>query len=413
MKRESFRGDMPLCSCKRDCSGMKLGPIYADNNAVGPKILNYVPEIGVIAPSCPSDMFEYIASNQDRGPVARALRDAIAATEGVSKESVLVFGSGLEMICKLPPILKRDTVVAIEGDFFGYRKAASLCELPFVEVPNGLADLQVSLEAVSRTLSGLVRPILYVTLPFLNPYQTKVPLGLVRELLEHHEDLIVVADCAYRRYSSPGWMAKSAEQHSRLIYLNVSAKDLGTCGARISWMVAGKELRDCISSRLLPYEIGMPAARKVTALLQSPRIVERIIMTQSAASELLREGLETLGFELRTGSGPWVLVHIGNHAGDIMKTLREEEGVFVQLQDAIVPSLRGWLRISATVPCEARAIVRALARHAPMKEQPPYDYTGESLGPPAPASDSCVVRHVSPCQEMALSSAQGPTGAPP
>ena len=72
--------DQPTCTmCQIGSCGQVRDMIYADNNATGRRILNYVPELALLEVVEPGDMSEYVNPNADRGPVGRALKAALAA----------------------------------------------------------------------------------------------------------------------------------------------------------------------------------------------------------------------------------------------------------------------------------------------------------------------------------------------
>lgn len=345
-------------TCKGVCE-----TIYADNNAVGRSITNYVPALFHLERAAPGDFSEYCNPNADRGPVASELRSALARRENVDRHQLVIDGPGLGRMQRLPSLFGATDVVVATKDFPGFRKAAATSELPLHEIGHDEDGFAIDIVKAVELVSGLDRPITMVTAPITNPGQARVSLELVEAVALANPNGIVVIDPAYaaseeqfNRHDA----VQMALRYDNVLYMNVAAKDLGACGARVSWYVAKEALLTELAADIDPYPVSLAAARYVRRLADRPAIVDAIHDVQDASLEIYRNGLAFSNLETRIGPGPWALLNLGRHAQAVVDILQEEFDIRVQLQTGNGLDLDGWVRISATVPCEARAVMVAL-----------------------------------------------------
>lgn len=355
--------NQPMCTiCQLGSCGQDGDIVYADNNATGRRILNYVPELALLEVVEPGDMSEYVNPNADRGPVGRQLKAVLAALEGVAPGEIVIDGSGLNRMKLLPNLYGAKSVVTIANDFPGYKAAAISCNLPHYEIPCGIWEPTLPEAQAVQTVAGLDTPLVFLSMPVTNPGQTVVGLSVARAILRSNPNALVVIDSAYRRDNvlSEDYV-QFALREERVLYMNVAAKDLGSCGARVSWMIGSPGMLDPIRQDVCPYPVSMHAARYLAKLAAKPRVVEKIHRVQRAAVDVYREWLPSTGLKYKTGAGPWVLIYIGNNVADVVKDLAERYGIMVQDQAGKASDLDGWVRVSANVPCDANKVVRAIS----------------------------------------------------
>jgi histidinol-phosphate/aromatic aminotransferase/cobyric acid decarboxylase-like protein len=178
-------------------------------------------------------------------------------------------------------------------------------------------------------------------------------------VLKANDDAIIVMDNAYRGCSEVAGLARYAVSNPRVMYLNTASKDLYLCGARFGWVIASQPLIDVISASLPPYGVGKDALTSGLEVLSRPTALRSARATQAFARDILDRGLRRLGLKVHGGTGPWVLARLEDEAARVVKVMAEAFLIEVQLQTA---SLDGWIRVSATVPCEANRIVAAFSR---------------------------------------------------
>ena len=324
-------------------------------------MLDCVPGLAELEESVPGDMYEYVNPNADRGVLGMGLRSGLMGMENVATSQILIDGAGLERITRLPALFGAKTIVTIGTDFPGYGRGRALSDLRLVEVPVEPACRRVDPDAVAAAVHGLPRPLVFITMPFTNPGQSKTDLDLARAALAANETAIVVIDAAYRRAAcrAEDYVAFALE-NPRVLYLNVAAKDLGAAGARLSWMIGSPEILAHVSRDMLPYPVCAHAARFVSRLVRAPRLIEQIHLTQREAGDVLRQWLRERPLRSLQSEAPWILLDLGERCNELVAQLKMDHDIFVQNQTGLVRGFDGWVRISAGVPGDSERIVSAL-----------------------------------------------------
>jgi histidinol-phosphate/aromatic aminotransferase/cobyric acid decarboxylase-like protein len=354
----------PACEmCTTDtCKGV-CDTIYADNNAVGRSITRYVPALYHLERAAPGDFSEYCNPNADRGPVASELRSALARREGVERHQLVIDGPGLGRMQTLPGLFGATDVVVATQDFPGFRKAAAASGVPLHEIGYGEQGDTIDVKQAVELVRGLERPMTMVTAPITNHGQARVSLAFVQAVATANPNGMVIIDPAYAA-SVPDFDRHDAVElaltSDNILYMNVAAKDLGACGTRVSWYIANKVVLEKLAADIDPYPVSLAAARYVRRLADRPAIVDAIHDVQHASIEIFRNGLAFSNLETRIGPGPWALVNLGHDAKTVVDILQAQFDIRVQLQTGNELGLDGWVRLSATVPCEARAVMMGL-----------------------------------------------------
>lgn len=342
----------------------RSNPIHADCNQPGESIVDYIPALAHLTQSDDRSFFAYASPNKARGTIAEILRADLARSESVATEDVIIDGSGLALIRQLPRIVGADGVVKLAGDFMGYGLAAVEAGVPLREAVAAYGEY-VDPSGIISAASGMARPLVFLNFGPTNPSQSICTLEMITAVRKAIPDGVLVVNGAYaasisdRSIGCPD-LAAFARETRGVVYLNVAAKALGLCGARISWMVAHADLRDRLISRVGPYCVAPKAAEMTIALLRRPDLVRAVHEVMSQATGVLRDGLSRMDLRTVSGPGPWVLAEFGDAASEIVERLARSMNIFVQDQGPLAPSLAGWIRISGTNPHEARVILDAL-----------------------------------------------------
>lgn len=344
MSRQCLHPD--TCPCTTASSR-----IVASNNAIGIRIASYHPEV-LLTSSINAFNFGYCAANDDRDDLGVAVRRLIAELEGVKVGEVQICGSLLELFTRLPRALGCRTIVKVAGDFAGYARGSAI-DIPLVETRPDLENPLVDPSLVSETVRDLDKPMVFLTFPVTNPFQQTTPVEAAGAVLEANPEAIVVLDNAYRGYGQTKGLVSLALAHGRVIYVQTAAKDLLLCGGRFGWAITSPTLREKLSQVLLPFTPSPASLEQGRRLLLMPSTLESMRKTQTKARDILSEGISRVA-STRSGPAPWILVDFGTEAANVTEELRTKYRVDVLQQAA---PLLNWVRISATVPCEAHRIV--------------------------------------------------------
>jgi histidinol-phosphate/aromatic aminotransferase/cobyric acid decarboxylase-like protein len=339
-------------------------PIYADCNQPGEKIVDYIPDLARLSWTDDRSFFAYASPNRNRGTIGEELRDALAEMEGVAPADLVVGGSGLALIRALPRAVGAEGVVKVAGDFVGYAHAAADAGLPLREA-HFLPGDTVSAERVADAAADFAFPIIYLTFGPANPSQALTSLDTLKAVRRAVPRGVLVVNGAYAACVNPtklgcSELAALARENMGVIYINVAAKSLGLCGARIAWACASGDLRATLSEIAGPYPIAPKSAEVTLAMLRRPDLVEALHRVMAVATSRLRRGLDDLGILNIAWPGHWSLAHFGDAASPLVERLAREEQIFLQDQRPLLRTLRGWVRISGTTPHEADEIIHAL-----------------------------------------------------
>jgi histidinol-phosphate/aromatic aminotransferase/cobyric acid decarboxylase-like protein len=349
--------------CPKPCRAVARR-IVASNNAIGAGIFRYVPELRDIWPQDPTANENYAAIHEKGDPHGWSLRTAVAEVEGVRPEDVFLTGSLLDLFNYLPEKLNRHCIIKVGPDFSGYARGANR-HIRVIEIDVPVAQRTIDPEVVARVVRENDGALVYLTFPITNPGQQKMAIEVAEAALGANENAIVVIDAAYESFvesSERQQLARLALAHERAIYLQTASKDLTLCGARFGWGVASENLRATLKTIITPYAPSPASLLQGISLLRRPDLLAKIRDVQTEARDILIDGLTKLRWKASTplyfGVGPWILVDMSDDAQEIVESLANDFQIDVQRQSAA--ALSGFVRISATVPCEAVTIVNAV-----------------------------------------------------
>ncbi|MDQ1111648.1 2-aminoadipate transaminase [Microbacterium testaceum] len=175
-----------------------------------------------------------------------ALREWIAAHEGVPVERVLVTNGGFHgLAIAVQTVLERGDLVAVDNPVFPlFLRGLQLADARVLPIRVGADGLDV--DALASELRAGARPAAVYTVPeFHNPSQSSLPTARRRELVELAEKygFVVFADDPYRELRFHGEPESLAPFHDsdHVIHVNTFTKTLGP-GLRLGWVVLPERL---------------------------------------------------------------------------------------------------------------------------------------------------------------------------
>ncbi|HZW27552.1 MAG TPA: aminotransferase class I/II-fold pyridoxal phosphate-dependent enzyme, partial [Trueperaceae bacterium] len=143
-----------------------------------------------------------------------------------------------------------------------------------------------------------------------------------------------------------------------VVLLRTFSKALGLAGARLGYALAAPELAVHLRKVLLPFSVSALQVAAGLAALERPEAVAQRVTAVVAERERLAAALRTFpGIEVFPSVTNFVLFRVDDpgavHSGLL------ERGVVVRRQDHL-PGLEGCLRVTAGLPQENDAFLRAL-----------------------------------------------------
>jgi histidinol-phosphate aminotransferase len=180
---------------------------------------------------------------------------------------------------------------------------------------------------------------------------------LVGELPDH---VVLVADEAYyeyvRRLDYPQSIPLIAERPT-LVVLRTMSKIYGLAGLRVGYAVADPELSSYLERARHPFNVSSIAQSAALAALEDREHVERVRALTHEGLAQLERGFAELGLESVPTDANFVLVEVGEDAGQIYERLLRR-GVITRPLGAF--GLDRHLRVTAGLPEENERLLGAL-----------------------------------------------------
>jgi len=175
-----------------------------------------------------------------------ALREWVAAREGVAVERVLITNGGFHgLAIAVQAVLERGDLVAVDNPVFPlFLRGLQLADARVLPIPVGAEGLDV--DALAAQLRAGARPAAVYTVPeFHNPSQSSLPTARRRQLVDLAEryGFVVFADDPYRelRFAGEPESLTPFHESDHVIHVNTFTKTLGP-GLRLGWVVLPEQL---------------------------------------------------------------------------------------------------------------------------------------------------------------------------
>ena len=287
----------------------------------------------------------------------------LSAHLDVPAESIVLGNGSDEIIGMITRIFLApgDEAIMTDPSFLMYDIMVRSCGADPVFVP--LKSLFVDLDAIAGQVTDKTR-IIFLNNP-VNPTGTIITKRDFKAFLDKiPEDVAVVLDEAYIEFVKDpecldgiGYTAGSRP----VAVLRTFSKAYGLAGIRIGYGVMPPEMAELVHRVRQPFNCSAPAQAAAVASLADAEFLERSVALNSEQRELLRAGLEGLGYRPLPSAGNFLTFDAGPEAANLNEQLLRR-GVIVRPVDAY--QLPNHLRVSVGTPAENRAFLGALATAA-------------------------------------------------
>lgn len=177
--------------------------------------------------------------------------------------------------------------------------------------------------------------------------------------------VIAVVDEAYFEYGAAeaGYPDASRwlDAYPNLVVTRSFSKVHGLAGLRVGYALSHPDVAELMNRVRQPFNCSAPAQAAAVASLADAEFLERSVALNSEQRELLRAGLEGLGYRPLPSAGNFLTFDAGPEAANLNEQLLRR-GVIVRPVDAY--QLPNHLRVSVGTPAENRAFLGALATAA-------------------------------------------------
>jgi len=264
---------------------------------------------------------------------ARALREAIAAAEGLHAAQI-VCGAGSDELIQL--LVKAyagpgDEVLYSRHGFLIYPIAAKAAGATPVAAPE--RDLTADVDALLARVTERTRMVFVA-----NPNNPTGSLLSAAEMRRLHaglpKDVVFGIDSAYAEYvTDPGYDAGAAlvEAAENVVMLRTFSKIHGLAALRLGWAYASPAIADVLNRVRGPFNVGAAAQAAGVAALADRAHVEASRRLNARLLPWFSDELRRLGFAVAPSAGNFVLVRLADAAAAQSALERlKAEGILVR-----------------------------------------------------------------------------------
>ena len=302
-------------------------------------------------------------------PLAKRLRNTLAAKLGVAKENIVLGNGGDELLFNLCLAYGGEgrCLLTAPPTFSVYKSDAVISRTKLVEIPRttgtdaeGLLDFSIDTNAILAEVSTGNVDLVMLTSPN-NPSGDCLSLEFIEEVLAA-TDAVVLIDHAYIEFAHPDYDATSLlSSNANLAILRTFSKAYGLAGLRIGYLVASEEITRQIQKVRQPYSVDTFAALAALAALGAEKEacnnLDRIISERKRLMQAL--GPDGLGLPVAPSEANYLLFKVPD-AYDTWRQLYDRYSILVRDLSA-APGLFDCLRVSIGTPEENDEFLQALA----------------------------------------------------
>jgi histidinol-phosphate aminotransferase len=302
-----------------------------------------------------------LALYPDGGAVA--LRQAIAKTEGLDADQIMI-GSGSDEILSLLCLAYAgpgDEVLHSAHGFLMYAISAKAVGADPVAAPE--KDLHADVDALLEAATEKTK-IVFLANPN-NPTGTILPGSEIRRLRDGlPEGVLLVIDAAYAEYVErddydPG--TALVDERDDVIMTRTFSKIHGLAALRLGWCYGPPAIIDALHRARGPFNTSAPAQAAGTAAIQDQPFVKATRDDNTHQRARVADALTMLGLTVTPSEGNFVLVEAGAHGPRSAKMTDE----FLQTRGILVRRMEGYglpghLRISIGTAEENGLLIDAM-----------------------------------------------------
>jgi len=292
-----------------------------------------------------------IATNRYPDPEARALRDAIAKTHGVTRESVLLGNGSDELISCLittfgGPVLHPSPTFVMYANI-----AIALGEKDVPVALNSEFDLDETamLAAIRRHKPKLV----FLSTPN-NPTGNCFDAGAVLRIIERAPGIVVV-DEAYQPFAGDKGYCTFLADYPNLVVMRTLSK-IGLAALRLGYMVASTQIIAEVNKVRLPYNVNSFSQAHALHALKKGTLMRKAIKTIATEREAMMAAMSAMeGIEVYPSEANFIMFRVADQAA--MHAALLKRGVLIKNLGAMV---KGCMRVTVGTPSENKAFIKAL-----------------------------------------------------
>jgi histidinol-phosphate aminotransferase len=290
-------------------------------------------------------------------PVARKLRETVAAHHGLKAEQVFA-GNGSDEVLAMVflALLKHELPILFPDITYSfYPTYARLYDIEYRTVPLD-ASFAIRTSDYAVRNGGIVFPNPNA------PTGLALPLAEIERLLAANSESVVVVDEAYVDFGAQSAITL-IDRYPNLLVVHTVSKSRSLAGMRVGFAFGHPALIDAlvrVKDSFNSYPLDRLAQAAATAAYEDDAWFRDTCAKVIASRERLSAGLTALGFEVVPSSANFVFAcHRGHDAATLAARLKERE-IFVRHFN--LPRVDQHLRISVGTDAECDVLLEALRK---------------------------------------------------
>jgi histidinol-phosphate aminotransferase len=288
-------------------------------------------------------------------PNGTALKDALAASNGLRREQVFVGNSSDEVLAHVFQALLKHELPLLSPDI-SYSFYPTYCSL------YGIAHRKVPLnDRFEIDVADYEQPCGAVILANPNaPTGHGLPLAAIECLLAMHPDRVVVIDEAYVDFGARS-AAELIDRHDNLLVVQTFSKSRSLAGLRVGFALGHADLiagLERVKNSFNCYPLSQVALAGAVAAVEDVAYFEQTRDAIMASRERLGEELRALGFEVLPSQANFVFVRHPRHDAAALAAALRERAILVR--HFRQPRIEQFLRISIGTDAECGKLIAAL-----------------------------------------------------
>ncbi|MCS7172868.1 MAG: histidinol-phosphate transaminase [Armatimonadetes bacterium] len=306
----------------------------------------------------------------NRYPPMRAerLQALLAAMSGLREEQIVLANGSNEAILGLLQAFATSGVVVLPQP--GYSMARPLAVVAGAEVREIPLRPDLTLDPEAVVAAARDAHMVFLASPN-NPTGRAVPREGIAWIAARTEALVVVDEAywgffpdharslvgtpEYERHTAVGLLG----EFPNLAVVRTASKAFGLAGARVGWVMGGRELSAILLRTLPPYNLDVFAQLAVEAVIRRPELVRSRIARVVAERERVFTELQAMGVRVYPSDANFLLFRCRD-ASAVFEYLAAQ-GILVR-DVSHYPQLEGCLRVTIGTPEENDRFLHALRR---------------------------------------------------
>jgi histidinol-phosphate aminotransferase len=292
-------------------------------------------------------------------PECKALREALAARDGVQPEQILIGNGSTELIHLAVRLFvhKGQRPIVFSPTFSEFERA--------VEIVGGRAypwtataqrGFRWALRNKPAVLDRVRPPLVWLCNPN-NPTGVYLAREIVESLASSLSEGPLLLDEAYRGFVDAPWTSVDLVDTGRVICLRSLTKEFAIPALRLGYMIAHRDIVTAAGNLQPEWSVNGVALAAGVAALGCPNWIEQGRAASNEAKGVLGQAFGSMGFDIVEGAANFLLVNVGDAA--LCRSRLLQHGIAVR--NCASFGLPGYVRIGMRPMADCERLIDEMA----------------------------------------------------